>query len=149
MLSVKSSDMKIVNISPEATRNKNFERLNEFIDLKNLCPGFCEREVEVKTSTGSCKKVMERISIETQLQGIASWATEYEHTYNLPTLIWEKSPFTDGYRPCNGDFVEIGFDFTKNLCKFFIYCHGDENDHLSQNSHDQMPRYTFLNREGG
>ena len=149
MLSVKSSDIKVVNISPEVSRNKNFERLNEFIDLKRLCPGFCEREVEVKTSPGNFKKVMERISIETHLQGIVSWATEYEHTYNLPRLIWDKSPFPEDRRPSNGDFVDIGFDFTKHLCKFYIYCHGDEDDHLSQSSSEQMPQYTFINRDSG
>ena len=147
MLSVKSTDVKVINISPEASRNKNFERLNEFIDLKRLCPGFCEREVEVKTSPGNSKKVMERISIETHLQSIVAWATEYEHTYNLPKLLWDKSPFPEDRRPSNGDFVDIGFDFTKHLCKFYIYCHGDKNDPLSQDPYGQMPQYTFVNRD--
>ena len=122
-MSCLDSDIKSLEVSPAIVRNKNFEKLEEFVEFRRLCPGFSEHLVQdPKASKRSNKKHIEVINVATQVQRIVNWCVDYVHYFNLPPVLLEQIKIGEE-SPSNGDQIEIDMELARNICQYFVNCH--------------------------
>lgn len=104
----------------------SYDKSLEFAEAKRLCPGFSEKVTISRNARGRKVPTPEPISLESQLQRLMSWCIDYPHFYNLPTSYWKLCPVEYETRPTQGDRIRLVENIMRDICTFFVQCHGSE-----------------------